>query len=218
MIKASGRAFFVIAAGLFLCVGVPAQAASGADDASATATADSTAGAPIVLNKYTKPPRHHAQRKSSSAAKASSSKNSAKESAENDNAGATSMPASIANAKAQLAAVDTPAVNSKPTATPVIDASQVGAANPADVSSGDAQVVAADQLNDVDRNAREDPAQAAPAAAPSTEAAAPRPAPVVASSRGGESSAWDQTSLIGKIFIGFGALLTLASAARMFIA
>jgi hypothetical protein len=33
-----------------------------------------------------------------------------------------------------------------------------------------------------------------------------------------ESSAWDQTSLIGKIFIGFGALLTMASAARMFIA
>jgi hypothetical protein len=33
----------------------------------------------------------------------------------------------------------------------------------------------------------------------------------------GESSIWDQTSLIGKIFIGFGALLTVASAARMFI-
>jgi hypothetical protein len=32
-----------------------------------------------------------------------------------------------------------------------------------------------------------------------------------------ESSIWDQTSLIGKIFIGFGALLTMASAARMFI-
>ena len=34
----------------------------------------------------------------------------------------------------------------------------------------------------------------------------------------GESSTWDQTSLIGKIFIGFGALLTMASAARMFMA
>ena len=29
---------------------------------------------------------------------------------------------------------------------------------------------------------------------------------------------WDQTSLIGKIFIAFGALLTMASAARMFMA
>jgi hypothetical protein len=31
-------------------------------------------------------------------------------------------------------------------------------------------------------------------------------------------STWDQTSLIGKIFIAFGGLLTLASAARMFMA
>ena len=31
-------------------------------------------------------------------------------------------------------------------------------------------------------------------------------------------SPWDQTSLIGKIFIAFGGLLTLASAARMFMA
>ena len=42
-------------------------------------------------------------------------------------------------------------------------------------------------------------------------------APVMAS-RSDESSTWDQTSLIGKIFIAFGALLTLASAARMFMA
>jgi hypothetical protein len=41
------------------------------------------------------------------------------------------------------------------------------------------------------------------------------PASSLAVSKGG--SAWDQTSLIGKIFIGFGALLTMASAARMFM-
>jgi hypothetical protein len=41
-------------------------------------------------------------------------------------------------------------------------------------------------------------------------------APVMAS--GNDGSTWDQTSLIGKIFIGFGALLTMASAARMFMA
>jgi hypothetical protein len=35
---------------------------------------------------------------------------------------------------------------------------------------------------------------------------------------GSDSSTWDQTSLIGKIFIAFGALLTMASAARMFMA
>jgi hypothetical protein len=40
-------------------------------------------------------------------------------------------------------------------------------------------------------------------------------APVLASS---DNSAWDQTSLIGKVFIAFGALLTMASAARMLMA
>jgi hypothetical protein len=74
------------------------------------------------------------------------------------------------------------------------------------------------QLNDSDRTAHQDDirqpvvvtqqndAQAAPAA---------RPAPVVA---GSQNATWDETSLIGKIFIGFGALLTIASAARMFMA
>ena len=42
-----------------------------------------------------------------------------------------------------------------------------------------------------------------------------RASPVVA---GSQNATWDETSLIGKIFIGFGALLTVASAARMFMA
>ena len=45
---------------------------------------------------------------------------------------------------------------------------------------------------------------------------APQTAPVVAASN--ERSFWENTSLIGKIFIGVGALLTIASAARMFMA
>jgi len=44
------------------------------------------------------------------------------------------------------------------------------------------------------------------------------PAATVMAAASNESSTWDQTSLIGKIFIGFGALLTMASAARMFMA
>ena len=43
----------------------------------------------------------------------------------------------------------------------------------------------------------------------------PRASPVVA---GSQNATWDETSLIGKLFIGFGALLTIASAARMFMA
>ncbi len=36
--------------------------------------------------------------------------------------------------------------------------------------------------------------------------------------KGDDSDPWSKTSLIGKIFIAFGSLLTLASAARLFIA
>ena len=50
----------------------------------------------------------------------------------------------------------------------------------------------------------------------SVEAPAPPATPVTAASK--DDSTWDQTSLIGKIFIAFGALLTMASAARMFMA
>ena len=78
------------------------------------------------------------------------------------------------------------------------------------------QVVAADQLNDVDRALHESSAARGAAGDGLGRAACRAAAPVMASSS--ESSTWDQTSLIGKIFIGFGALLTMASAARMFMA
>lgn len=78
-------------------------------------------------------------------------------------------------------------------------------------------VVAPDELNDVDRALREDQPSPPPVAgAAVTEPPAAGAAPVMAA--GSENSVWNQTSLIGKIFIGFGALLTVASAARMFIA
>jgi hypothetical protein len=82
--------------------------------------------------------------------------------------------------------------------------------DPADAkANNETLIVAADQLNDVDRALHEtNPPAAAMASA--------NPPPVVAS--GQENSTWDQTTVIGKIFIGFGALLTMASAARMFMA
>jgi hypothetical protein len=80
-------------------------------------------------------------------------------------------------------------------------------ATTADVANGGSEitVAASDQLNDTDRNLQESSVTAttSPPAAPATTTS--------------ESSSWDQASLIGKIFIGFGALLTMASAARMFI-
>jgi hypothetical protein len=129
----------------------------------------------------------------------------------------------VANANAQLAAADTPTANAMSAR-----ANDILKTAPDDSTTSqpaaDSQVVSADQLNDVDRALHETPLPApaltvasaeAPAVASAEAPAAPAP-PVMASSN--ESSTWDQTSLIGKIFIGFGALLTMASAARMFMA
>jgi hypothetical protein len=79
--------------------------------------------------------------------------------------------------------------------------------------AAETQVVAADQLNDVDRALHDSKEPAANQTTASTDVPA---TPAMASGR--DSSTWDQTSLIGKIFIAFGTLLTMASAARMFMA
>ena len=79
---------------------------------------------------------------------------------------------------------------------------------------GDSQAAASDQPGDVTQQQDNPPAQKTVVAATDAQ---PRPAPAMAAASS-ENSAWDQSSLIGKIFIGFGALLTLASAARMFMA
>ena len=71
-------------------------------------------------------------------------------------------------------------------------------------------MVAADQLNDVDRGTVTDDKAPAP-----TLSMAVAQTPYTA---GDIDSTWNQTSLIGKIFVAFGGLLTVASAARMFMA
>jgi hypothetical protein len=89
-----------------------------------------------------------------------------------------------------------------------------GTQAPAGQGAGESQAAAPEQLNEPDRTLRDNAAPATAAA--SNDAPAARSAPVMAAS--GEHSVWDETSLIGKIFIGFGAVLTIASAARMFMA
>jgi hypothetical protein len=220
-IKASGRSALIIAAGIFVCCSGPLQAAGSADsDASAISKQGSTAaGAPIVLKKYTKA-RHskkYAQRKSDKVTSKSAADNKAAEADAADNNGdsSTAIPASVANANAQLASADTPTGAAVKAMT--VRASNI-VQNPPDNAAdaqpaADSQVVAADQLNDLDRALQD----AKPPARLIKLASAEVPAaPVMASSN--ESSTWDQTSLIGKIFIAFGGLLTLASAARMFMA
>lgn len=156
--------------------------------------------------------------------------------------GAASLTSSVANAKAQLldnnptagnAAPLTPApasIADRSSPAPAVTndgspAPQLGSATASEASQTDAktdakaeaEVIPSDELNDVDR------AMAAQAKPTPTLALASvnTPDPVTtgqAASASDDNSSWAQASLIGKIFIAFGGLLTLASAVRMLIA
>jgi hypothetical protein len=106
-------------------------------------------------------------------------------------------------------------LNSPVFVTPSNSGAQPSSAQaPTGQPAGENQTADPDQFNEAGRTLRDNVAPVTSAA--SNEAPAARSAPVMAAS--GEHSVWDETSLIGKIFIGFGALLTVASAARMFMA
>jgi hypothetical protein len=240
-IKASGRSALIIAAGFWVCVSGPLQAAEDADGGVNASKAESAAGAPVALNKFAKKTRHvkhvSSHRKSVKVASKTSTgtaKDSEKKKAveadavlKDDDSPAT-LPPSVANANAQLAAADLPAdtnsVSTKASNMLRTMAARQGdstdaqapapAANQAPAPAANTELVAADQLNDVDRALSEAKSEEKPALPPTvTMAMAQAPAAV-----SNDDSTWGQTSLIGKIFIAFGGLLTLASAARMFMA
>jgi hypothetical protein len=210
-IKASGRAALILATGIWIGLSGASQAATATDGSTAAATAKHGSH---HLRKYAHRRADKLADKSSADKKATEADAAADDS---DNAAAiqsSQMPASVANANAQLASPDTPAGN----AQAMTDRANNIVQAPTDAQApAGAPVVAADQLNDVDRSLQQGTAAAAPVTLASAEAPAVTASPPTATASG-ESSTWDQTSLIGKIFIGFGALLTMASAARMFMA
>jgi hypothetical protein len=225
-IKASGRSALLIAAGLFVCFSGQSKAA---EDTAPSAKAE-TVGPPIALHQFTgqaSRPKKHVHRSSSAAADSAITK---KADAAGDGDRSSAISPGIANANAQLASTDTPIVNAaRAMAARAKDILQAAPDQPiADAKSTlGSQVVSADQLNDVDRALQPASTPAAPTSTAPTlamaSAEAPAPSvvslvPVIIGSNESSSSVWNQTSLIGKIFIGFGALLTMASAARMFMA
>ncbi|WP_291858274.1 hypothetical protein [Bradyrhizobium sp.] len=173
----------------------------------------------MALNRYAKPRqlKKNAQRKPAKAALKSSPEKQAADAGDVHDGSAT-LTSSVANANARLASAEAPAADSASAMSAKANTMLMPPADkPADIQPiAETEVVAADQLNDVDRVLRETRSAAPTMALASAEAPAAPVAPVVATRK--EDSAWDQTSLIGKIFIAFGALLTMASAARMFMA
>jgi hypothetical protein len=221
MMKASGRAALAVLAGLLLLFGASAQAAP-----SSASTKPDGASKQAEAVKPGKQRRHSSRHTDSKTAQKSDDKADKTDAAPQvneakaDNKASTDVPASsqmppdVANANAQLAADTPPAAAASAMTGRANDNLQAAADNNA-APNAESQVIASDQPNDLDRTLQQDnpPVQKAVVAATDAQ---PRPAPVMASSL--QNSAWDQSSLIGKIFIGVGTLLTLASAARMFMA
>ena len=239
-IKASGRSALIIAAGFWLCISGPLQAAEDADGGVTTSRTETAVGPPVALNKFAKKSRPWkrvssqrksvkvASRDSTEPAKTSEKKISEKkktleaDAALNDDGSAPSLPASVANANAQLVSADAPSDSATALSSQARDRLQVMAANQPDPQAqspaANTELVAADELNDVDRALSDRNDKDKPPATTLAMAVAQAPAPTQAAIVSSDDSAWGQTSLIGKIFIAFGGLLTLASAARMFMA
>jgi hypothetical protein len=223
-IKASGRSALILAAGLWIGFGTgfvrPASAAAGDTGAN-----DAAAATPDNSAKHGSHHKKVAQRKSDKAAdKSTPDTKAAGTAASNggDNSPAapsSQMPPTIANANAQLTSTDSPADSAKAMSDRVNNILQGTPDDSADATpAAGTPVVAADQLNDVDRALHEATPPATPVALASADAPVSASPPAMVAANNNGNSSWDQASLIGKIFIGFGALLTMASAARMFMA
>jgi hypothetical protein len=221
---ASGRSALIITAGLWLGLAAPISAQQSDQDATANSASDATANtdnpadAPVVPNKPVKPrPKRPAAAQSHQPAKVASKPWNGKK---NDDAQAlqeepstSGFPSSVSNAKAQFGAggssladktMPAQAENMLRTATQGDPATA-----PAEASAANGALVAPDQVNDVDRTMSHDTAPA-----PTLSMMVPQTPSAVSN----VDSTWGRTSLIGKVFVALGGLLTLASAARMFIA
>ena len=223
MMKASGRAALVVLAGLLLLFGASVQAApSSASTKPDGASKQADTVRPGKQRRHSS--RHQSDSKTSQKSDDKADKTVATPQADEakvsnkvstDVPASSQMPPQVANANAQLAAADTPPAAAASAMTGRANDNVQAAADSPAAPGAENQVVPPDQLNDLDRALPQDnpPVQKAVVAATDAQ---PRPAPMMASSQPG--TAWDQSSLIGKIFIGVGTLLTLASAARMFMA
>jgi hypothetical protein len=231
--RASGRLALTIAAAFFLAAltttslqacesCAPSDAAQAGKAANALptypeTTTEQVAAPPVALKKFTRAQSRSARRaqprKASLVQRANAGKYAARK-AEKDEADASgrAKPAAkvapaVANAKAELVETETRTVAAEaslPAPPVVLETTTADALQPPAV-----QLVAAEEFNELDRAAWESNQM-------------PRLMKLSTSDSHAElredDSKWAQTSTIGKLFVAFGALLTLGSAIRMFMA
>jgi hypothetical protein len=221
-IKASAGSALMLAAGLLLGFAGPLPAIAAGADADSAAVSKSDSATP---GKSARHKKRYAHRNYTRAAPKSAE---SKKADEKQVAGASggippAVPAWLANANAQMTAADAvPAPDSARGMSAAMSEKastvlQAAVEKPADAEApADTAAAAPDQLNETDRALH---LQEAPATSTQTVALASTSRPAAdGQAATSDSSTLDKTSLIGKIFIAFGALLTVASAARMFMA
>jgi hypothetical protein len=218
-VKAS--AALILMTGLLVGFAAPMPATAAGEDDAAVSKHESSS--PATGSRTAK---QQASRKSSATKSEAGKKDDSRKAGENHTADAAANPPaavapSLANANAQMV-TDAPVDSAKGMSAAMSDKANnvlhASSDKPADTAApAESGVVASDQLNDFDRGL-----QAAPIEQPVTQTVAIATVkPTLASTSqaaSSDSSTLDRTSLIGKIFIAFGALLTVASAARMFMA
>jgi hypothetical protein len=220
-IKASAALVLVAALLTGFAGPLPATAAEGAD-AVASKSENATAGKSIRQGSHSLKKRYAHRKTTRVAAKSDESKNAGeKQVADASGSAPAAIPSWIANANAQMTAADAPPDSAKGLSAAMSEKAntvlQAAADKPADAEApAEAGVTAPDQLNTFDRSLT--PSEQPVATTPQTVVMASTSRPPSEASAGNDSSTLDKTSLIGKIFIAFGALLTMASAARMFMA
>lgn len=229
--RKAGLAALVAATGILMSFsGEPAMSATKPTTKKDTKSSVAAADRPMVLSKFKKQRTAHATKKSRTAQarhlKKTASKASSKTVPQKTVArvaeevpaqvSKTELPPEVANAHAQALAED--------------QARNIAALDTTNISTVNGILVAANDQSS-GANAPMENAVVAQEPAPATPPAVapPPPAPsgkIIRATTSGEKPTvksddgdpWSKTSLIGKIFIAFGSLLTLASAARLLIA
>ena len=224
-VKASAAGALMLAAGLFVSIAGPSPAtAAGSESAAASKSESATSGKSAKSSsRYLEKKRYVYRKFTRTASKSAETGKAAEKDVADASAGVRpAMTESIANANAQMnsadAAQDSTGDNAKAMSQAMsANASTIllaAADNQADgqAPAEGAAVTAPDQLNDLDRALQENPSTQTVAMAQAKPAQQENPA------QASSNDSLDKTSLIGKIFIAFGTLLTMASAARMFMA
>jgi hypothetical protein len=228
-IKASAGSALILATGLLLGFAGPLPAIAAVADADSAAVSKSDSATPGKSAKHSSRylKKRYAHRKETRAASksAESKKSDEKQLADASGGAMPAIPEWLANANAQMTAADAaaPPDSAKAMSAAMSEKAntvlQAAADKPADAEApADTAAAAPDQLNAADRALH---LQEAAAGSSQTVALASTSRPAAESpdqAAINDSSTLDKTSLIGKIFIAFGALLTVASAARMFMA